>query len=73
MKVLALDVELAAEGHFARAGGRVLGVVDGVEFLDLAFGIVGDDDFEGPQHRQAAQGAAVEVLADANTPARRRR
>ena len=27
-------------------------------------GIIGDHDFDRPQHRQAAQGAFVQVLAD---------
>ena len=42
----------------------VLGIVDGVQFLDLAFGIIRDDDLDGPQHGQPAQGALVQVLAD---------
>ncbi len=64
-EIVALDEQLAAEGNLALAGIRVLGVVDGFEFLDLAFRVVGDDDFERPQHRQPAQRVPVQVLANA--------
>ena len=63
-EILALDEQFAAEGDFAPAGGFVLGIVDSLEFLHFAFGKIGDDDLEGPQHGQAAQGALVQVLAD---------
>ena len=45
-EVLALDPELAREGHLARAGRGVLGVVDGVELLDLSLGVVLDHHLE---------------------------
>ena len=64
-EVVLLDPEFAAERELAGAGGRVFGVVDGVEFFVVVFGEVGDDDFEGAQDGEAAVGAAVEVLADA--------
>ena len=48
----------------ARAGGRVLRIVDRVELLRLAFRIVLDDDLQRPQHRHAARRGLVEELAD---------
>ena len=50
-----LDVELPAETDFSRARRRIIGMVDGVELLELAFGIVLDHDLERPQHRHAPQ------------------
>ena len=45
-------------------GVRVFGIVDGVQFLGLAFGIIRDDDFDRAQHGEPAQRAFVQVLAD---------
>ena len=42
----------------------VLGIVDGVEFLDFAFGIIGDDHLDRAQHGEPAQGAFVQVFAN---------
>ena len=53
-----------AERNFACARVFVFGIVDGVEFLDLAFGKIRDDDLDRAQHGEPAQGALVQVLAD---------
>jgi len=63
-EVLALDPELAAEGHLAGAVFGALGVVDGGEHLGLPFGIVVYDDLDGVEDGHAALGIAVEVLAE---------
>ena len=56
-------IELPGKGNFARSRGRILGIVDGIEFFDFVLGIIGDHHFNGAQHREAAQGPAIEVLA----------
>ena len=61
-EIVLLDVKHARERHLARAGRRVLGVVDRVELLDLALGVVVDHHLEGPEHGHA-RGATIEVLA----------
>src|SRR5262249_3447659 len=60
-KIVLLDVQHPPERQLARAGGGVFGVVDGVEFLGLAFGVVGDDDLQRMQDGQAALGTFVQV------------
>ena len=60
----ALDEQRLGEGHFAGAGGGILRVVDGVELVDLAFGVVLDDEADRIQHRHEAGGGLVEVVAD---------
>lgn len=44
-KVIVLDVEFSGEGDFARTGGGVFGVVDGIEVFDFILGVIIDDDF----------------------------
>ena len=46
-------------------GRRILRVVDGVELLDLALGIVLDHHLQRPQHGHHARRALVQVLAHA--------
>ncbi len=62
-EVVTLDIEFAAEAQAARARGRVVGMVDGVDLLELAFGIILDDDLQRTQNRHAPQGRFVENLA----------
>ena len=62
-EIIALDVELAGEGNLSRAGRRIFGIVDRLQFLHFALWIVGEDNFQRPQHRHAPLGALVEVLA----------
>ena len=65
-EVVLLDVELAREGHLARAGGGVFGVVRDLDELAnpiWACGIVVDDQLERAQDGHGAAGAAVEVVA----------
>src|SRR5262249_26706214 len=64
-EVVALDPQLAAERDLSRAGGGVFGIVDGIQLLDLALGVVGNDELEGAEDGHAPLGAAVEILADA--------
>ena len=54
-EVVLLDIEFAAECDAARAGSRIVRVIDGLELLDLAFRIVLDHDFQRPQHRHPPQ------------------
>ncbi len=63
-EILLLDVEHLGEGHFARAGGGVFGIVDGVHLFGLVFGIVVDDHLERAQDGHDAGRAFVEVFAD---------
>ena len=64
-KVLALDIELAAERNLTCAVGLVLGIVDGGEHFGLSFGIVVDDQFHRVQHCHAAGGHLVQMVAQA--------
>ena len=64
-EVLPLDVQLAGEGHLASPGLWVFGVIDRVELLDLALGIIGDDYLERVQHSQHSRACLVEVFAQA--------
>src|SRR5262245_55410332 len=45
-EVVALDIELAPEPDAARAGRRIVGMVDSLELLALALGIILDHDLE---------------------------
>ena len=62
-EILALDVQVAREGDLAASGGRILGVVDGVELLDPALGVVDKDDPERTQDGHHPGGGPVELLA----------
>ena len=62
-EVVALDPELAGERHLARPGRLVLRVVGDLHLLDLALGVVLDDDLEGVEHAEAAKRRAVEHVA----------
>ena len=62
-EVVLLDVDFAGEGHLARAGGGVFGIVGDLDKLLLPFGVVVDDQLERAQHGHGARGAAVEVVA----------
>jgi len=64
-EIVAFDVELAAEGDAARAGGGIVRMVDGFELFALTFRIILDHDFQRPQHRHAPQRRPVELLANA--------
>ena len=64
-EVVLLDIDLARKGQLARAGGGVLGVVLGVDLLHLPSRIVGDDDFQRPQHGHHPPGRSVQVFAQA--------
>ena len=64
-EVLALDVELFAEGHLALSGGLVLGVVLDLEVLDFVLGVVVDDELDRVKDGHDALCTLVEVLADA--------
>ena len=55
-------IKLAAETDAARAGGRIVGMIDRLELLALAFRIILDHDLERPQHRHAPQRVLVEML-----------
>src|SRR5437867_5505728 len=57
--------DVCSSDLLARAGGGILWIVDGVQLLDLAFGIIRDDQLQRAQDGHAALGACVEVLADA--------
>src|SRR5687767_12632799 len=52
-EIRALDEEFAAERNSARAGIRILGIIDRLELLDLIFRIVCDDDFDRSKHRKS--------------------
>ncbi len=62
-EVLALDVELAAEGHRVCTRAGLLGIVVHLDGLDAVFGIVGEHDLYGIHHGHHAGGDAVEVVA----------
>ena len=62
-EIILLDVDFAGEGHLARSGGRVFGVVGDLDELLLPGGVVIDDELEGIEHSHGAAGAAVQVIA----------
>src|SRR5204862_3388561 len=62
-KIVALDIELAAERDAARAGRRILRIVDRLQFLALSVGIILDDELQRAKHRRAAGRAFVQYIA----------
>ena len=62
-EIVALDVEFAAERDAARAGRRILRVVDRLQLFTLSFGIVLDDELQRTQHGHAARRALVQHVA----------
>src|SRR4029078_1089630 len=62
-EVVLLDIKLAAEFYFPYPGVRIIGMVRGIELLNLAVGIVFNTDFYRPQDRHPAHGGPVENLA----------
>ena len=62
-EVVLLDVDLAREGHLARAGRGVFGIVGDLDEFLLTRGVVVDDQLERMQHGHGARGAAVQVVA----------
>src|SRR5262247_4575715 len=52
-EIVALDIELTGETDAARAGRRIVGMVDRLELLTLSLGIVLDHDLERPQYGHA--------------------
>ena len=70
-EVVALDIEFAAEGDRARAGGRVFGVVDRLQRFRAALGPVLDHQLQRPQHRHAPRRDAVQQFADRDIRTRR--
>ncbi len=63
-EVVLFNEQLAGEGHLARAGGRILGIVHGVELDDFAGCEVGEDELERAQDGKATERAFVQVFAD---------
>ena len=63
-EIVALDEELAAERDPPHTRRGIVGMIDRLQLLELAFGIVLDHDFQGPQHRHAPQRRAIELFAD---------
>ena len=64
-EVLALDIKVAREGDFSRAGGGVVGVIFYLELFALALGVVHEGELEGAQDGHGALGVLVEVLSEA--------
>jgi len=64
-KVIALDIELSAERHLARAHRRIFRIVDGLQLLELPFRIVVDHHPEGIQDCHTPGRAQIQVLAEA--------
>ncbi|CCZ70572.1 uncharacterized protein BN759_02712 [Bacteroides sp. CAG:702] len=62
-KVFALYPEFTAELDGMDGRIRVFGIVDGLHFLYLPFGIVGQDELHRIQHRRHTGGTGVEVFA----------
>lgn len=62
-EVLALDVELTAEGDIAAGAVALLRVVGGVEDIDAVLGPVLDHHLERAEHRHHPGRGGVEVLA----------
>ena len=64
-EVVALDVELAAEGHGPRAHlGRIVGEIGRGKLVDLVVGVVGDDHLQRVQHGHDPGGLGVEVVSN---------
>ena len=63
-EILLLDVQLPGKGDPPGPRLRVLWVVDRLEFLLPAFGVVLDDQPQGPQHRHDPAAPAVEVFPE---------
>ena len=63
-EIVALDVEHARERHGARAGRRILLIVDDVERLGLPLRVILDDDAQRSEDAHHARRRPVEVLAD---------
>ena len=64
-KVFAFNVKLAGELHLPCAHAFVFGVIDGIQFFLLAFGVVIDDQFDRIHDHHHALGFFVEVFAHA--------
>ena len=64
-EVFALDEELPRKRDLPRTGRRILGVVDRVELLDLALGVVREHDLERSEHRHPPRRRAVQQVAHA--------
>ena len=62
-EVVLLDVDDTRERHLAGARCSILGVVYGIQLLDLTLGVVLDDHFQRPQHGHDPRRGAVQVLA----------
>ena len=58
-EIILVDVKGSGEGHEARAGGGVFGIIDSGEFLRLVRGIICQDNFQRAQHGQPPQGPPV--------------
>ena len=64
-EVAALDDKFARERQFARAGGGIVRVVGGLHFLDAAFRVVVNHDFQRLKHRHRARRRFVQFVAHA--------
>ena len=64
-KVVALDIDFAAERHFVGTTIRVFRIVLHFDIFDSVFGIVGDNDFHGVEHGTHARCFLVKVFTDA--------
>ena len=45
------------------SGSGIFGVVNGIQFLNLSFGIVGNDQFHRIEHGRYTRGAGIQVFA----------
>ena len=62
-EVIAFHPQFAAEFDGMASGCRIFGVVDGFQFLNLSFGIVGDDQFHRVQYGRYTGGTGIQVFA----------
>src|SRR5207245_8945989 len=54
-EVVLLYIKDAAKRDLSGTGGRILGIVDGLQLLDAVLGVILDDQFQRPQHSHAPQ------------------
>ena len=63
-EVIALDVDFAGEQHLADTRGRVFRIVHRVDLDHFARGEIGQHDLDRIEHREAAEGFLVQLVAD---------
>src|SRR5262245_3010423 len=63
-EIVPVNIELATKSDLSRPCGGFLGIVHGIQLLDLSFRVIGNDHFNWAQNSQSTERTLVQIFPD---------